>query len=316
MFTIQNFVICLIITIIILLLIKYFFCNEYFTEVSSTNMGIDDYVNKEIYLSANINGKEHYLTIAPKAMCGIAINDLSDCNSTVLILKEFSQYEKDTKLEKEKLINDEKVCNISNKLDCETKLKNKIDNIDQNDITAEMEHKLERLENKIEEKCVDTYESCKKKYVDPSVFILLKVNHFNKKSKKQLYKVMGKLRADGTSTLATISTNGIASKLDMVCFQGQVEGNNYFSSVEFEEAINQNTNSESGPTYRMKFQLTRQLPGGRLFTDNGELVYDDYYVGVCKDTKCNTNDGQKFYRLCLYKSIENPNIIKFSFKIV
>jgi hypothetical protein len=306
MLSLQDFLIYLIIVIVILLLIKFFFCDEYFTEVSGPGSKLDNLIGieKKINLIVHLNGKKYCLIPVKKSFCGITENNPKDCNSTILILKEMTEYEEEMKVAKAQFENEEKVCNIANKLDCETKLKT-------NNVTSEM------TSEEISKNCADVYDICKKKLYHPANFSFLKVDHFIKDSTKPLYKIISSIQEKNIVSLGSISTNEPKTTLELVCFEGTIEGNNYFSSVELEEVLSQNDN-QTDPSFRIKFLLPDRFDNGMELTENGKPVYKSYYIGACagdKELKCSTS-GKDYFRLCLYTSVENPNVLKFTPKLV
>lgn len=313
MFTLQNIVIYLIIAIVILLIVKFFFCDEYFTEVSANNVSdITKFVgfSKNLNLSVTLNGKEYLIIPVEKSFCGISDTNPKDCLGSVLILKEKSQHDEDIKINKIKMENDEKVCNTREKLNCETNIKAPMIT---SEITAEMESKLTE---EIQQTCKDSYDACKKKFTDSSHFSIIKVEHFIPESKNQLYKIIGKVSTSDGFKEGSLGTAGPNTQLELICFSNSIEGNNYSNSIELEEVISQD-NKSNEPSYRIKFLLPDRFNNGLIVYDNGIPVYKSYYVGICagdKEIKC-TSD-KDYFRLCLYNSIENPNVLKVTPKLV
>lgn len=314
MFTLQNIIIYLIVAIIILLVIKYFFCDEYFTEVSmdsTSSMSKFVGLDKKLHLSVTLNGKEYYLIPIEKSYCGISESNQKDCTGVVIVLKEIKDYDDENKIAKEKMLNEQKVCNVATKLDCETKIKAKTIT---SEVTAEMESILNQ---EIQNECKDTYESCEKNYQAPGVFMIKKVDHFDKKSKKDLYNLLGSVSLNGSSKFSALSTVGPNSTLELVCLDGVFNNDLPFSSVELEEVISQG-DKDMHPSFRIKFLLPQRFDNGMEVTEDGNVVYKGYYVGMCagdKELKC-TADGKDHFRLCLYNSLENPYVLKFTPKLI
>lgn len=312
MFNLQNFVVYLIIAIVILLLVKFFYCDEYFTEVSAIS-NIDKFVglDKELNLSVSLNGKEYYVLPVNKSFCGIAESNPKDCTGTVLILKELKQYEDEIKIDKDKSANEVKLCNMAAKLDCETQMKAKMVT---GEVTAEMET---QVNDEMKNQCKDTYETCEKPYVRPGIFMIKKVNHFDTTSTKNLYNVLSSIKSNGTSNTMALSTAGPASTLELVCLEGAFPNSEPFSSVELEEALTQ-TENQTNPSFRIKFLLPQRFSNGMEVTKDGKVVYKSFYVGLCagdKELKCSAN-GVDHFRLCLYNSVENPYVLKFTPKLI
>jgi len=322
MFTIQNIVISLILLIIILLFVRYFFCEETFSgSLTLTNSTFDNMVglDKNIQFSVMLNGKEYYLIAVKKGYCGIIENNPKDCSKTVLILKEKEKYEKDISLDKIKHEDDKKICNQKQESDCKFGIKKTMIEMQS---TSEAESEAISMESKIDQKIRETCKTendiCNKLFLDNSYFSILNIpEHFDKKSTNKLYQIVNKIMNDGGMVdIKAISKFHVENNLELICLDGNSDYPRNTSSVEFEEVISQTANSDLPKSYYIKFKLPKKIGNTDVIrTHNGEVVYEDHYVGMCKDLKCQ-NESDNYFRLCLYNSLENPHVLKFMPKLI
>ena len=114
-----NLLIFLIISLIIMLFIKYFFCYENFSVTETENLTLDQIIDnkKVINLITSFDGKKYILSTYPKSDCS-DYDKTNDCLANILVLVNYDEYQENSNKLQEDSIDDKIICKIRHHLQC------------------------------------------------------------------------------------------------------------------------------------------------------------------------------------------------------
>ena len=201
-----TLILYLIIALVILLSIKYFYCEEEFTEVSNLNKTLDDVLKgNQFKLTSTISGTKYYLVVnnignctkhMAKQQCQAIPDEKEyefDCSKNTLILVNENDYIK--------MLEEENLNNEKEQVSCEAKYK----------IECEHEHKKKvKEEVKQELKCELPKDMCEIKKYDPALFTL-------QKTKEGKNKLIGYIRNGNKPTPYAVNINKHVNNYKTVC---------------------------------------------------------------------------------------------------
>ena len=286
----------LIIVLVILLAIKYFYCNEEFTEVNNIKKNITNIGDGEKFkLTTVVGGKKYYMIVSHMDNCTIYEDDTAcnkfnnkpsnkqklDCNldhsgHTLSLISE-DDYKK---LLEEQEINAEK-----EKASCEVKYK----------IECEYENKKAHQEVKQESNCEIPENYCKMEKYDPGLFTLVKNNDGNKR-------LLGFILNNKRIIPYAVNINKFPGNHKTMCVNADydLKVQDEFTNVSFEEIV------DVEPAYYLKMIIPNYFPcnsKNKYFVMNNSAKTVDYYFGISqKDNnqnyilKCDKNPRIEVYR--------------------
>lgn len=282
-----TLILYLIIALVILLAIKYFYCEEGFTEVSNLNKTFEDVIKGVNFkLTTTISGTKYYLVISNLGNCTKHMGHHKcnpthdnkehefDCSRNSLILVSEADYKK--MLEEENLNNQkEKVsCEAKHKIDCEYELKKKI--------KEEVQQEL---------KCELPKDKCEIPQYDPALFIL-------QTTIEGKNKLIGYVREDKKLIPKAVNINKNVNNYKTVCIDAdndlKLEDIHGFESVVFEKTTDEKL------SYLIKFTIPNYIDcqdklTGKYFVNKavGNKLNYNYYFGISEQ-----DNKQKYILSC------------------
>jgi hypothetical protein len=130
MYNIYDFLMYIIISLVILLLIKYYCCNENFAASHKhKNKHVDPlhkFVghDKIINLTTTFSGTKYVLSSYPKQACS-NYDKLNECLSNVLVLVDLDEHQQNIANMQQKREDDEKICQMKHQIKCHRDVKKK-----------------------------------------------------------------------------------------------------------------------------------------------------------------------------------------------
>jgi len=239
-----------------------------------------------------IDDKPFYLANIPKADCeGSAIE--KDCYQNVLILMNAEDIDNNIKLYMEEIEKHKQVCNLKEKLDCETK------------------H---------EKKCDKHNEICdiKRKYIHDFTITEIPQSIDKPSQRKYVFKGIAKPFIPGTPERITSISNNIYETHNVNIACGDVGSPETSQLLVIEQYIDNQGGIIGGldSPIRVKLCFESQV------TINGVKVFDGtvprmkkLYLGLCRDKRCKYNN-KEFLRVCLYEDAFDHNVLSFEPKLV
>ncbi len=264
-----TLILYLIIAIILLLAIKYFYCNEEFTEVTKDKTYFDIENGATFKLSTVIGGKKYYLVVnnnvnncvknrgvhGCSSVMGKDVTDL-DCTQNTLILVNEESYKK--------LLDDEQTKSDVEKISCEAKYK----------IVCEKEKSQSEI--KQEQKCEVPQDLCKTNNYDPGLFSFV----VNKEKDKRL--LIGTSKVNNVLTRFSVNMNKHIRNYKVVCADAtsSTKDVDMFNNILFEEIVGDKL------SYYLKFKIYDYYPCMSMNEyiyekdDKFNPIINEYYFGI------------------------------------
>jgi hypothetical protein len=120
MYNIYDFLMYIIISLVILLLIKYFYCNENFAASHKHKEdSLHKFVGRDkiINLTTTFSGTKYVLASYPKQACS-NYDKLNECLANVLVLVDMEEHQQNIANMQQKREDDEKICQVKHQIKC------------------------------------------------------------------------------------------------------------------------------------------------------------------------------------------------------